>query len=182
MQRDITKNIIKDSFLKILNSSKDIDKITVSNIIKEAKISRQTFYYHFQDIYDLREWIIKTDFEEMIEKSIECETYKDALEYIFVCINKQKILINKSLQSSKREFIEEIIFNNIRKYLCNFQMIQEVGYEIATEDHDFIIEFYCCAITGICIRVMSEQETQIRIKDLIDKIDRLVAGKMISIK
>ena len=95
---------------------------------------------------------------------------------------QQKVLINRSLQSPKREFIEEIIFNNIRKYLCNFQMIQEVGYEITTEDHDFIIEFYCCAITGICIRLMSEHESQIRIEDLIDKIDRLVAGKMMSIK
>ena len=59
MQKDVTKNMIKDSFLKLLNRSNDIDKITVSSIIKQAKISRQTFYYHFQDIYDLREWIIK---------------------------------------------------------------------------------------------------------------------------
>ena len=182
MQKDVTKNMIKDSFLKLLNRSNDIDKITVSSIIKQAKISRQTFYYHFQDIYDLREWIIKTDFEEIIEKSIECETYQDALECIFDYINQQKILIGKSLQSPKREFIEKIIFNNIRKYLYSFKKVQEFGHTLKKEDYDFSIDFYCCAITGICIRLMSDKGLQISTRDLIDKVDKLVAGEIINIK
>lgn len=49
-----TKNQILDAFIKILNN-KDISKITISDITKEAKINRGTFYRHFIDKNDLIE-------------------------------------------------------------------------------------------------------------------------------
>jgi AcrR family transcriptional regulator len=36
---------------------KPLDKITVIDIVTDCGVNRQTFYYHFQDIYDLIEWL-----------------------------------------------------------------------------------------------------------------------------
>ena len=47
-----TKAQIIDAFITILNT-KDISKITISDITKEAKINRGTFYRHFDDKFDL---------------------------------------------------------------------------------------------------------------------------------
>ena len=44
------KSMIADAFIK-LSGEKNIDKITVKDIVDECGISRQSFYYHFQDIY-----------------------------------------------------------------------------------------------------------------------------------
>ena len=43
------KPLIADAFIK-LSKEKNIDKITVKDIVDECGISRQSFYYHFQDI------------------------------------------------------------------------------------------------------------------------------------
>ena len=43
-----------DSFIE-LSSSKEFKDITVKDITEEAMINRATFYYHFEDIYDLLE-------------------------------------------------------------------------------------------------------------------------------
>ena len=41
-----------NSFVKLLNLY-PLDKITVKDIVSDCGISRNTFYYHYRDIYDL---------------------------------------------------------------------------------------------------------------------------------
>lgn len=48
-----TKIWIADTMKKLL-SSKSLDKIRVTEICRAAEIERPTFYYHFQDKYDLK--------------------------------------------------------------------------------------------------------------------------------
>ena len=58
-----TKKMLSIS-LKELLSKNTLDNITINNITDLAGVSRKTFYYHFQDIYDLLEWTLKEDLEE----------------------------------------------------------------------------------------------------------------------
>ncbi len=84
-----TKEIIANAFLRLANE-KSPDKITIIDICKRANISRETFYYHFVDKYDLFKWIYKqnllkrmhsnsseSSWPKMIEKTIN-----DAAEYM----------------------------------------------------------------------------------------------------
>ena len=50
-----TKRALSASLKKLL-AKKPLDKITVTDIAEDCEVGRQTFYYHFQDIYDLMEW------------------------------------------------------------------------------------------------------------------------------
>ena len=54
----ITKKAMASSLKKLLET-KTLSKITVSDITDDCEINRHTFYYHFQDIYDLVEWIYR---------------------------------------------------------------------------------------------------------------------------
>jgi len=47
-----TRKLIMDSFVD-LSSKKEFKDITIKDITAEAMINRSTFYYHFEDIYDL---------------------------------------------------------------------------------------------------------------------------------
>ena len=47
--------------MKRLMVTKSIDRIRVTEICKEAEIERPTFYYHFQDQYELVAWIFFRD-------------------------------------------------------------------------------------------------------------------------
>ena len=53
-----TKTIFGESLLA-LNKTKDLDKITISDILKKAGFSRQTFYNHFADKYELIQYVYK---------------------------------------------------------------------------------------------------------------------------
>lgn len=49
-----TRKLIMDSFVE-LSAEKEFKDITIKDITTEAMINRSTFYYHFEDIYDLLE-------------------------------------------------------------------------------------------------------------------------------
>ena len=48
------KSVIAEAFKDMVRRG-NADKITVKALIEECHISRQTFYYHFQDILDVME-------------------------------------------------------------------------------------------------------------------------------
>ena len=61
-----TKQLIYYTFIDLLHS-KPFDKITVRDIVEACEINRNTFYYHYSDIYDLLEEIFTKKINEMIE-------------------------------------------------------------------------------------------------------------------
>lgn len=64
------KIINKDNDLNLQKSPSD-DKITINDITEKCGINRQTFYYHFHDIYELIEWICETDADHVLKQIIE---------------------------------------------------------------------------------------------------------------
>ena len=67
-----TKTRIMDAFLYLLNE-KSMDRLTVKDVIETAEVNRNTFYYHFEDIYDLLHQVLKRkldDFSNDTEKYV----------------------------------------------------------------------------------------------------------------
>ena len=52
-----TKKLIMTTFQEML-AEMPFDRITVSALVKRAGGSPNTFYYHYQDIYSVLEWIV----------------------------------------------------------------------------------------------------------------------------
>lgn len=74
-----TKTRIMNAFLYLLNE-KSMDRLTVKDIIETAEVNRNTFYYHFEDIYDLLHQVFRTKFEEFCSQTEKCDTFYE--EYI----------------------------------------------------------------------------------------------------
>jgi AcrR family transcriptional regulator len=47
--------------LKTLMAQKPMDKITIAELTGICNIRRQSFYYHFEDIYDLLRWMFDNE-------------------------------------------------------------------------------------------------------------------------
>ena len=62
--------LLAESF-KELALKQPIEKITIKEITDKAGVIRPTFYNHFQDKYDLLEWIIDKELLEPVEPLIQ---------------------------------------------------------------------------------------------------------------
>ena len=92
-----TRRLIMDSFIE-LSAKKEFKDITVKDITTEAMINRATFYYHFEDIYDLLEKALS----EVLLVNLNRDFYKndilneEAFVHIFIAVtNFQKSLSNR---------------------------------------------------------------------------------------
>ena len=61
-----SKNLIKKALAKLIHT-KDVSKITVSDIIREADISRGTFYAHYSDVNSVVEQIESEELQKIID-------------------------------------------------------------------------------------------------------------------
>ena len=66
------KPMIAEAFIR-LSKQKNIDKITVKDLVEACGISRQTFYYHFQDILEVIEWSLDQAFSHLLEQSLAAD-------------------------------------------------------------------------------------------------------------
>lgn len=59
----------KDSIAQAAKSlvmKKGVKRLTVKDIVEECHITRQAFYYHFEDIPALFRWILERDSEQTL--------------------------------------------------------------------------------------------------------------------
>lgn len=81
--------LLAESF-KELAKKQPIEKITIKEITDKAGVIRPTFYNHFQDKYELLEWIITTELLDPVEPLIQNGMITEALTLLFTNMEKEK--------------------------------------------------------------------------------------------
>ena len=82
-----TKKMLAETRLSLLEK-KSISKITVSEIVTLCDINRKTFYYHFQDVYDLLEWHLDCEVEKIIDTINPLSDFDAMIDYSMEYMNK----------------------------------------------------------------------------------------------
>ena len=173
--REDMKTQIADTFSELLEKE-DIDKITVTQLIEECQISRQTFYYHFHDIMDVLEWTFKRSTQILVQRSLESQDRIGALkEYLsFVRLHHRKL---KRLVDSKTWFqIEGMMVDAVQVYLEKVAQgkISELG--LSYEDVQVMLRFYACGMVGVLFQHIDDR--QLNEEKLLRQIERIIMGKM----
>lgn len=135
--------------LKRLLEHKTLDKITVSDLTEECGVNRQTFYYHFKDIYDLLEWIYKDDATRVIPGKKTYENWRDAYLKLFYYAKENRALVMNTYHSLQRELLENYVYSEA--YLFVKEIIDELaeGMRVREEDKAFLAKFYQYAFVGL---------------------------------
>ena len=115
-----TDALIAASF-KELAEKHPIEKITIKEITDRAGVIRPTFYNHFQDKYELLEWIIRVQILEPARPLIHAGMIDEALVLIFTSLREEKEFYEKavrlegqnSFESIAKKCIEEILLETI---------------------------------------------------------------------
>lgn len=89
-RRDVIKNkkAILQGYID-MTSIKNVDKITVSDVIKQANVSRATFYAHYKDVNTLKE-TFENDFVSILLNQMDESTeklFKDPSQSVYSIFN-----------------------------------------------------------------------------------------------
>ena len=145
-----TKKALAASLKKLLKKS-TLDKITVKDIAEDCEVNRQTFYYHFQDVYALLEWIFMTDAQQVISGNKTYDTWQQGFLEVFKYVEENSEFVVNTYHSIGREHLERYLYSTVFGLLIDVVNEQAVGMNVREEDRNFIADFYKYAFVGLML-------------------------------
>lgn len=149
-QKREVKVLLSDSF-KELVLEKPVEKITIKQITDRAGVIRVTFYNHFQDKYELLEWICR---EEVVNPSrilLQNNMQREAVTFIFTALLKNKgfysHVAHTTGQNSFESIMRELIAETISEYFLSNEALRSVKYSWITSK--WIADYYSQSFTFV---------------------------------
>ena len=172
----ITKIALADSLKKLLHV-KTLDKITVKDIVEDCGVNRQTFYYHFHDIYDLLGWFFIKEAEKIVGNKKTYTTWHQGFLEAFKYVNNDKKLIINAYNSIGREYLENYLYRIVYKLLKDVVDEQAVGMNVREDDKEFLANFYKYSFVGLTLEWINNDMRQDP-ELIIRKLDKAIKGNI----
>ena len=145
-----TKQILAQS-LKTLMSRQPFSKISVGDICIQCNMSRKSFYYHFQDKYDLMNWIFFTEFIGNIHLSDQPDGWQllqDICEYFY----REQVFYRNALSVDGQNSFQEYFLETIEPFIL--ALVSDLFTE--NDEVQFYVTFYTDALLSALIRWLNE--------------------------
>ena len=125
-----TRNLIKKTFANLINEKKELDKVTVTELVKRANITRSTFYTHYQNIDEVAlEYQLQT-IELLCNEELKLYSKSDILNYfdnIFLCLKENEKTYKLLLTADESIFFLEKLKNIASKKI--FETMKNISNE-----------------------------------------------------
>ena len=169
-----TKRALATSLKKLLNQ-KPMDSITVKDLVEDCEVNRQTFYYHFQDIYDLLQWVFEQEAEALLAGKKDTDTWQEGFLETFRYVQRNRAMILHVYHSNGRPHLDACLDALVHQLL--FHVVEENGalLRVSAEDKAFLADFYKFAFVGL-MRDWIARELKEDPEILVGKTARLLEG------
>ena len=145
-----TKEMLAESLMKLL-ARRTLDKITIQDIVDDCGYNRQTFYYHFHDIYDLIDWIFAAQTQELIEKCRACGSLDVGVEAVIAYMRENRRLILNILRSVNGEKLLDILYRSAQSIVLSALENHPGMQELSAEYRELVAEAFKYALAGLLI-------------------------------
>ncbi|MGN0203533.1 MAG: TetR/AcrR family transcriptional regulator C-terminal domain-containing protein [Coprococcus sp.] len=165
-----TKKALAASLKKAMHT-RAFSKITVSEIINDCGVNRNTFYYHFQDIYDLLRWMLEQEAVNVVKNINLLVNPEEAIGFIIDYVDANRHIINCAYDSMGREGMKLFFladFNGILRSIID-SVANEMDIMVDDNFKSFLITFYTEALAGSLINYFQNKDTHNR-QELIEYI------------
>lgn len=149
MSSNLTKQAIMQSFLRLLNQ-RPLDKITVRDIVEDCDLNRNTFYYHYQDVYALLREIFETEVSRVLrDNPLQEGTWQEGFIMATRFASENKRAVYHLYNSAQRDVLEGYLLRVTDKMMSAFVSRQAGDLDVAEEDLRHIVVFFKYAVLGI---------------------------------
>ena len=138
--------------LKEMMSQMSLDEISVTALVKKCHVNRQTFYYHFHDIYDLLTLVF---LDEKIPNIEQAKSIKQMLSYMYDYYRSNKSFIDATINSACHDLFEEFIYNATYKTILRIIGDQKDSKKLTPNDRKLIARFYSQAYSRTAVYYLS---------------------------
>lgn len=145
-----TKAIIREGFVALLDKE-PFNKITVRDITEHCKVSRNTFYYYYQDIYALLEDTFNTEIERLTAESKSYDSWQKAFLDATTFARAHRKAIFHIYNSTNRSLLEQYYQKTVLTAMVAFVRKEADGLDVAEHNILALAKFYTAALVGLTV-------------------------------
>lgn len=177
MAKNYTKNLIKQEFIKLLNK-KSLHNITVTEIAKQCKIERKTFYYHYENLPQLVKEIFDEELEDVIKEFNETLSWEESFISAAKFILENKKVVKHMYESDYKVELEKYIFSISGEIMRKY--VRRVAKDTKAQEIDIklIAYFYQCALSSSLVEwVATDMKTDPKL--VTRRLGKLMDGNIL---
>jgi len=174
---NITKLALANA-LKALMAKKSFEKISVGDIVEHCQLTRQTFYYHFQDKYDLMNWVYYTETVRFMSGYDTLEHWTEGLIRLCRYMQENKTFYVNALGTTGPNSFPEYLYGYIRS-IAQTTVETMLGETYDRDQWDFFTQFFATAFVSFIVR-WSTEGMKADPAEFIRKIRSLYDGSMLT--
>ena len=147
LHTDTTKHLLTES-LKRLMTQKPLNKISIREITEGCGVNRQTFYYHFEDIYDQVRWMFRQEAVKLLDQQEGILVWQDGLLQLFRYLEENRDICLCAMHSLSHEHLRRFFQADI--YDIIHRVIDQLTEDLHTDEvgKDILTHFYVSALAG----------------------------------
>lgn len=138
--QDKTRYKLAES-MKELMKTRPLDKITVTDIVENCDVSRQSFYRLFQDKYDLVNWYFEVLAQQSFKQMGVLYNLKEGLVKKFEFIEQEHVFFSQAFASSDNNSLIHYDYQCIYDFYKG--LIEDKNKAPLSKEVDFLLEMYC---------------------------------------
>lgn len=165
--------------LKRQMARKPINKITVRELVAECGINRNSFYYHFEDIYALFKWMIEAEAVEIVKQYDLMMDYHEVINFVLDYVESNQYLLANAYNAIGQAGLKRFLYLD---FISCLGMLIEQGAQkknvVLDEDYkQFLCAFYAEAIAGTLLDYITDSKGRSREK-VISYVERLLRSTL----
>ena len=174
MPLDMKDNIAEAARRLLMENN--VKKLTVKDIVEECQITRQTFYYHFQDIMDVLEWTFRRATHELVQKSLDEEDRIGALTAYVTFVRQNRSKFERLRYSRRWVQIEGMLVEAVTVYLAEIARTKVPDIDVSVDDMEVMLRFYASGMVGVLLQYVGRPN--LNEEKLVVQMEKIITGKM----
>ena len=158
--------------LRQLMCQRPLSKITVQDLMESAQMKRQSFYYHFQDIYDVLSWICERQLGDPLREDPELDFEEWCLR-VLALLEEDRAFYRRVFAAANPGLAQDFCQGLVRPRMSRLLFLTD-DPETLPQQQAFAVDFQTRALAGyfieLCIsrRPLDRDEVRSCLHGLLD--------------
>lgn len=142
--------------LRELMCERPLSKITVQDLMERAEMKRQSFYYHFQDIYDVLRWICEQQLGQPLQEDPELDFEAWCLRLIGL-LEADRVFYRRVFLAGNPEVVRDFCEGLVRPRMARMLFQAEDPRRLPREQ-GFVTDFCTRAMTNYFVELCASRK------------------------
>lgn len=163
--------------LKEFMENQTIYKITIQDITTKLNVNRQTFYYHFKDIYDLLHWTLQQEVVQLLANKESDLLWNEGVLQLFHYLEDNRKFVLSTVQSLGVDQFKRFFYGELYELINNVTI--QFGKDVSTNPAyiSFLSHFYTLSLPTIAVSWI-QGEIDFTAEEMVAMVDKTLQDQL----